>query len=209
MRPYAPEPMDAVRLRLTKAAVRACGASVIWAAAVGVAAVAAGVASRSIALVAFGLDSVVDGSASAALVWRFGAERRSSDRAEHVEAFALRLIRAALLLAAAYVSVQAIWNLATRSRPMVGGVGIVLSGTSVVVLSVLAWVKLRLARQLESHALRGDGILSAAGATLAIAALLGLLLAHALDWWWADSIAALAISGALAAEGIRNGIAQV
>jgi len=84
-----------------------------------------------------------------------------------------------------------------------GGAGIALSGTSVVVLSILAWVKLRLARRLDSGALRGDGILSAAGAALAAAALLGLLLAEAFDWWWADPTAALIIAIALASEGVR------
>jgi divalent metal cation (Fe/Co/Zn/Cd) transporter len=195
--------MDAVRLRFTKAAVRTCGASVVWAALIGLAALAAGIGSSSIALVGFGLDSLVDGSASAVLVWRFSVEGRASERTDQVEHVAVRLVGAALLFAAAYVTVQAVRNLATRSGPTFSGVGITLAGASVVVLPVLAWLKLRLAMRLGSGALRSDGILSAAGAALATAALLGLVLADAFGWWWTDSAAALVVAVALAAEGWR------
>ncbi len=166
----------AARVRLTRSAALACGASMVWAGAVGAAALVTGAISRSLALVAFGLDSFVDGSASAMLVW---------------------------LLAATYVTVQAIRNLTTGSGPTSSTLGLALAAASVLVLPVLAWMKLRLAGPLGSKALRGDGILSAAGAALAAAALLGLMLARALGWWWADSIAGLAIAAALASESWR------
>jgi divalent metal cation (Fe/Co/Zn/Cd) transporter len=49
--------------------------------------------------------------------------------------------------------------------------------------------------------LRADGVLSAAGAILAAATLAGLALSEGLDWWWADSTAALAIAAVLLREG--------
>jgi divalent metal cation (Fe/Co/Zn/Cd) transporter len=178
-------------------------ASVIWAMAVGIAAVAAGAAARSVALVAFGIDSLVDGSASILLTWRFSLEGQSPDRAAGAEYLALRLVGVALLSAAAFVSAQAIMDLINRSGPSPTTVGLALAGASVLVLPLLAVIKLRLAGSLGSAALRGDGVLSAAGACLAAAALLGLILAGTFGWWWADSTAALIIATALAWEGWR------
>jgi divalent metal cation (Fe/Co/Zn/Cd) transporter len=73
-------------------------------------------------------------------------------------------------------------------------------------LLVLPWLgrrKLRVATALSSTALRGDGVLTLAGAALAAITLAALLVAAELGWWWADSVAALVISIGLAGEGLR------
>jgi divalent metal cation (Fe/Co/Zn/Cd) transporter len=194
---------SAARLQLTRRAMWISGASVVWALAVGVAAIGAGATARSLALVAFGLESLLDGSASVVLVWRFHVEAASSARADRVEHVAVRIIGGVLLMAGTYIAVQAIRELATRSGPARTTVGVVLAAASVLLLPVLAFVKLRLAQRLRSAALQGDGVLSAAGACLAAAALLGLLLNSAFGWWWADSTAALIIAGALGLAGWR------
>src|SRR6266571_4269760 len=191
------------RLRLARFAVLACSASVLWALAVGIAVITAGAAAQSLALVAFGLDTLVDGFASAVLVWRFRLEGRSSERADRVENVALRIVGWALLVSAIYVAVQAISELATGSRPTRTTVGLALAGASVLVLPLLAFVKLRLARGLDSAALRGDSVLSAAGGALAGTALLGVALVDAFGFGWADPTAAMLIAAALAREGWR------
>lgn len=115
----------------------------------------------------------------------------------------MRFVGGVLLFAAAYVTVQAGRNLATESGPALSGVGVTLAGASMVVLPVLGCVKLRLAALLGSRALRGDGILSTAGAALAGAAVLGLVLADTSSWWWTDSAAAIVIAVVLPIEGWR------
>ncbi len=152
----------------------ACACSVAWAAVAGVASVAAGAVAASVALLAFGLDSVIDGAASAVLVWRFRLELRQAGRPGLGERMAARAVAAAMLAAAAYVVAQAAWALITRAHPRQAGPGIALLAGSAVVLPLLGSAKLRLARRLQSQALRGDGVLSAAGAVLAAAALAGL-----------------------------------
>jgi divalent metal cation (Fe/Co/Zn/Cd) transporter len=72
------------------------------------------------------------------------------------------------------------------------------------VLPLLARAKLRLAAQLKSPGLRGDGVLSLAGAVLAAATLVSLVVDTTLDWWWADSVAALLVSTLLLVEGART-----
>jgi divalent metal cation (Fe/Co/Zn/Cd) transporter len=74
---------------------------------------------------------------------------------------------------------------------------------SVCLLPPLAYGKIRLASQLGSGALRGDGVLTAVGAGLAAMTLLGLLANTWLGWWWADPLAALLITTVLLREGWR------
>jgi divalent metal cation (Fe/Co/Zn/Cd) transporter len=89
----------------------------------------------------------------------------------------------------------------SHPEPSAFGFGIAMA--SLVVLPALGVMKLRLGGQLESPALRGDGVLTVAAAALAAVTLLALAANSLLDWWWADPAAALVISAALAAEATR------
>lgn len=183
------------------AAIRWCALSIAWALLVAFLSLAAGFAANSTALVGFGLNSLVDGTASSILVWRFRHERRAVRPSDELERRAAQGIGVILLLIAGYLAVRAISALADGSGPQASSLGVVLTGASMFVLPVLAGAKLRLAGPLESHALRADGVLSAAGAVLAVATLVSLLLDTTLDWWWADSVAALMIAAVLLREG--------
>ena len=165
---------------------------------------AAGVVTGSVALLAFGLDSVIDGSASGVLVWRFGLELRRAGHADHAERVAARAVAVAMLAAAAYVVAQAAQSLITGARPGQSAAGLVLLAGSVVVLPVLGCIKLRLAGRLRSRAPRGDGVLSAAGAALAAVALAGVAVERSLGWWQADPAAASLIALFLLGEGWRT-----
>jgi divalent metal cation (Fe/Co/Zn/Cd) transporter len=194
---------NAGRPELARSAVVACACSVAWAAVAGVTSVAAGAVTGSLALLAFGLDSVIDGSASAALVWRFRLDLRRAGRLVHAERTAARIVAAAMLAAAVYVVSQAARALITGVHPGWSVTGTALLAGSLAVLPVLGYLKLQLARQLRSRALRGDGVLSAAGAALAAMALAGLALDRSLGWWWADPAAASLIALFLFVEGWR------
>ncbi|HET7048209.1 MAG TPA: cation transporter [Solirubrobacteraceae bacterium] len=179
-----------------------CALSVAWAGVVGATALIAGLVVGSFALVGFGADSIVDGSASAVLVWRFSAERTGAGSADIVERRAARVVGGILVVIGVYLAVAAVVALASHSHPEHTAVGVALTGASVLVLPVLARAKLRLAQQLRSSALRGDGVLSLAGAALAAATLVSLVVESALGWWWADAVAALLIAGTLLREGL-------
>ncbi|MDQ2940320.1 MAG: cation transporter, partial [Actinomycetota bacterium] len=152
----------------------------------------------------FGANSILDGGASAVLVWRFRHERLSTAEVDAVERRAALVVGTAMSGVALYLIISAISALATHSVPDRSVVGIVLTAASVCVFPVLARAKLRLAAALQSRALRGDGVLSLAGAVLAGATLTSLVLDAAFDWWWADAVAALLISAMLLAEGMRT-----
>jgi divalent metal cation (Fe/Co/Zn/Cd) transporter len=189
---------------LLLAATRWSAISLAWASLVGVAALIAGFAASSVALVGFGANSILDGSASAVLVWRFRHERLSTAEVNAVERRAAQVVGAAMIAIGLYLSVSAIAALSGHSEPERTALGTVLTAASVCVFPVLARAKLRLAASLGSRALRGDGVLSLAGAVLAAATLAGLVLDSALGWWWADAAAALLIAAMLLAEGART-----
>jgi divalent metal cation (Fe/Co/Zn/Cd) transporter len=135
------------------------------------------------------------------LLWRFGAERSGAGHADAVERRAARLVGAILVLIGLYLTVAAVLALANHAQPESTGVGAALTAASVIVVPILARAKLRLAKQLDSSALHGDGVLSLAGAVLAAATLISLLVDSSFGWWWADAVAALLIAGTLLREG--------
>jgi divalent metal cation (Fe/Co/Zn/Cd) transporter len=167
----------------------------------GVTSLGAGLTADSAALVAFGLSSLVDSTASSVLIWRFRHERLGVRTVEDVERRAARVVGAILVGVAVFVVLHASFALAEHSGPESSTLGEALTLVSMAVLPILATAKLRLAKWLNTPSLRADGVLSAAGAVLAAATLIGLVLNAALDWWWADSVAALFISAVLLREG--------
>jgi divalent metal cation (Fe/Co/Zn/Cd) transporter len=191
------------RNRLASRAVAWCAASLTWAALVGVSSLVTGLATSSVALLAFGANSVLDGTASAVLVWRFRHEQSGGDviAVEERAALAVGVVMAAVAL---WITASAISALAGHSVPESSAIGIALTSASALVLPVLARAKLRLAVRLKSPGLRGDGVLSLAAGILALATLASLVLDSALGWWWADAVAALLISGVLTTEALRT-----
>jgi divalent metal cation (Fe/Co/Zn/Cd) transporter len=179
-----------------------CGITVGWNALAGSAAVAIGFATHSLALAGFGLNAAVDSVASATLVWRFKAEGRDESRATAVERKALQVVGITLFVIAVYIAVRATIALIPQSTPDSSTGGLVVAAASVLVLSPLAYGKGRLARRLESRALRGDSVLSGVGAALAAVALLGAGLTAVANLWWADSLGALIMSAILLREAL-------
>jgi divalent metal cation (Fe/Co/Zn/Cd) transporter len=184
-----------------RTAATLCSLTVVWNALAGTAALAIGFASHSLTLAGFGLNAAVDSIASVTLVWRFKAEMRDTSRATDAEQSALRIVGLTLLAIATYIAIRATVALAARSSPESSTGALVVAIASVFVLSPLAYGKWRLARRLDSRALRGDGFLSGVGALLAVIALLGLRLSSVDRWWWVDAVGALLMSAILCREG--------
>jgi len=175
-------------------------ASLAWALLVGGVAVVDGLIVHSTALVGFGLGSVADGGASATLIWRFRHELTGHPASAELERRATLVVGSLLALIAAYLVIRAVIALAQHAGPDGSAIAYGVTVASLLVLPVLARAKLRLAGPVGSRALRADGVLSAAGAALAIATVIGLVLSTGLGIWWADSAAALVIALVLGRE---------
>jgi divalent metal cation (Fe/Co/Zn/Cd) transporter len=161
-----------------KIGVWLAAATVAWNLAEGAIAVGAGAAARSIALIAFGMDSFIETASGALLGWRFVRELRgnSGNHAVQIERRTSRVAGGLLLLLAAYILIDAgVRLLGYAAEPRSSVVGVIVTATALVVMPVLAWLKLRIARELGSRALRTDAFESITCAGLSATTLAGLV----------------------------------
>jgi len=151
-----------------------------------------------VALIGFGLDSAIEGFASAIIVWRFTGTRMFSEIAEHR---AQKLVAIQFFILAPYVGFESATALLQGERPDVSWLGIALSASSLVVMPYLAIAKQRIADQIGSAATKGEGRQNMLCAYLAGALLVGLLANAALGAWWLDPMIGLLIAGVAIKEG--------
>ena len=166
----------------------------------GAIAIVAGSIAGSVALVGFGLDSAIESSSGAVLLWRLHAER-NGENIERLEKTALKLVGIGFLLLAAYVAFDSISTLLLREATRRSVVGIALSLASLLVMPLLARAKRRTASDLNSAALHADSRQTSICAYLSAILLGGLLLNAVAGWWWADPVAALVMVPIIAQEG--------
>lgn len=167
----------------------------------GLIAIWAGLAAGSVALVGFGLDSLIEVTASITALWRLYSDRDEHHRAR-AERITLRIIGALFLALAAYVAADAAQALHMRTAPDKSLVGIVLAMLSLVVMPILANAKRRVALAMGSGALAAESRQTMLCTYLSAILLGGLILNAALGWWWADPIAALVMVPIVGREGI-------
>jgi divalent metal cation (Fe/Co/Zn/Cd) transporter len=164
-----------------------------------VAAIAAGIIAGSIALVGFGLDSVIECFSGSVLLWRL----RAGEEGERREQMALRLVGVSFLALAIYVAYDAINALARHEAPERSWFGVAVAIASLIAMPLLARAKRRVAAQLNSGALHADSRQTDICAYLSAILLGGLLLNALLHWWWADPAAALVMAPIIGREGVE------
>jgi divalent metal cation (Fe/Co/Zn/Cd) transporter len=169
--------------------------SMAWMTVEAVVAVAAGIAAHSIALVGFGLDSVIEFFAAGVVVWQLRGVDETRERQ------ATRLIGSTFFVLAAYVAFQAIRDLAIGAKPQVSVVGLVVAGVAIVAMPLLAVGKRRVGRALANSTLLADAAETTFCAVLSGATIIGVGLNAAFGWYWADPIAALVIAAFAVKEG--------
>lgn len=167
----------------------------------GTVAILSGVVAGSVALIGFGIDSGIEGFASAIIVWRFTGHRITSAAAEDR---AQRLVAIQFFVLAPYVGFESVRALVLGERPDVSWPGIALAASSVVVMPWLGVAKQRLADRLGSAATRGEGSQNLLCAYLAGALLVGLLGNAAFGGWWLDPLVGMLIAGVAVREGLET-----
>ncbi len=163
----------------------------------------AGYQAGSIALVGFGLDSLIELAAASVLLWRMAVETRGADtfQVERAEGRVRRIVGITFLALAAYVVAQSGWTLWTKEAPSESLLGILLALASLVIMPLIAAGKLRAAHRLESRALRAEARETLACSYLSFCLLLGLAANAWVGWWWADPAAAFLMVPWLVREG--------
>lgn len=162
-----------------------------------------GVLAGSVALIGFGFDSLIEVTSAGAAQWRLRVDWNEARR-ERVERATLRVIGWSFLALAAYVAIDSASSLWFRERPERSIAGVVVLVLSVVVMPLLARAKRRVARGLGSRALTADATQTSLCAYLSVIALGGVALNALLGWWWADPLAALAMTPIIAREGVEG-----
>ena len=184
------------RVRLGRQAQLLAGASVMYNLIEAGVAITAGTVAGSVALVGFGLDSLVEVSSGLVILWQF---RQSTPEVR--ERLALRLIALSFFALAAYVGVESLRDLAHEGEPDRSFVGIGLAASSLVVMPWLSWAQRRTGRALGSGSVVADSKQTLLCTYLSAVLLAGLVLNATLGWGWADPLAGLVIAGVAAKEG--------
>jgi divalent metal cation (Fe/Co/Zn/Cd) transporter len=190
------DPAYRQRRRLGRRAQLLAGASVTYNVVEAVIAVTAGIVAGSVALVGFGLDSVVEVSSGLIILWQF-RHRLPETREQQ----ALRLMAVSFFVLAAYVSVESVRGLISGREPEASPVGIGLAIASLVVMPFLSWAQRRTGRALGSNAVVADSTQTLLCTYLSAVLLIGLVLNATLGWSWADPVAGLVIAAVAVKEG--------
>jgi divalent metal cation (Fe/Co/Zn/Cd) transporter len=168
-----------------------------------VVAIATGVASGSVALLGFGVDSVIEVTASGAAQWRLRADM-DLERRERVELLTHRVVGWSFVALAVYVVYDSATTLWRREEPAHSAIGFGLLVLSAIVMPALARKKRRIARSLSSDALESEARQTSLCAYLSVIALTGVALNSIASWWWADPVAALGMAPIILKEGMEG-----
>lgn len=170
--------------------------TILWNSLEGIIAVGAGIAAGSIAMVGFGVDSVIEVSSGLIIVWRLAS-------GEHRERLALRLVGISFLALGTFIAIDAAKSLWFHQPPETTYIGIAIATLSLIVMPLLAKAKRNVAREIISNAMIADSRQTDLCAYLSAILLGGLILNAVFGWWWADPVAALIMVPIITKEGIE------
>jgi cation diffusion facilitator family transporter len=164
----------------------------------------AGYLAGSVALLGFGLDSLVESLSGGVMLWRFGRYAGlSPEEEERRERRAIRLIGYTFFILAAYVLYESLEKLIFQEAPSPSLLGICVAAAAIIVMPVLFLIKYRTGQSLGSASLMADSKQTLSCALLSVAVLLGLGLNYLFGLWQADPVIGLVIVILLVREGYR------
>jgi divalent metal cation (Fe/Co/Zn/Cd) transporter len=175
--------------------------TIAWNSIEGIVAVVAGMLAGSISLVGFGVDSIIEVTSGAALLWRMSVDAEEHRR-ERIERITLSIVGICFLFLAVYVGYEAASNLIHKEAPEHSLPGIILACVSLVVMPLLSRAKRRVGAHLKSAAMKADAKQTEFCTYLSAILLGGLVLNMVSDLWWADPVAALIMVPIIAKEGV-------
>lgn len=175
--------------------------TIAWNSLEGLIALVAGALAGSISLVGFGIDSFIEVTSGATLLWRMTVDSEETTR-ERNERRSLRIVGVCFLALSAYIAYESVSDLMNRKAPEHSIPGIILACVSLVVMPILSRAKKDVGNKLASAAMNADAKQTDFCVYLSAVLLVGLLLNAVLGWWWADAAAALIMVPIIAKEGV-------
>ncbi|OLC30839.1 MAG: hypothetical protein AUH31_03925 [Armatimonadetes bacterium 13_1_40CM_64_14] len=188
-----------------RAGIRVEWLTIAWMTVEALVSIGAGLAARSIALIGFGADSVIELVSAGVLLWRLRLEPAGAVaatlRGQKAEHRASRVVGWSLLLLAAYIAGRSAYGLWTHAVSESSPLGIAMAATTLLVMPWLIRTKWKVASAINSPALKGDAAGGVVCVYMAATLLAGLVLHSVFGWWWADPVAALGIVYFIVREG--------
>ena len=169
----------------------------------GLVAVGIGVIAGSISLVAFGVDSFIEVTSGAALLWRMAVDADAESR-ERNEKLSLRILGVCFLALAVYITFESVSDLVGKKAPQHSLPGIVLACAALVVMPLLSRAKRRVGAEIGSRAMEADARQTDFCLYLSVILLVGLVANATLGWWWADPLSALIMVPIIVREGLQS-----
>lgn len=160
-----------------------------------------GALSGSIALVGFGLDSLVESFSGGIMIWRFTGAGDSHHEDERKELIAIRLVALSFVIFGSYVLFESARKIYFSTRPEPTLPGIIIAVVSIIVMPVLYYLKKETGRSVGSLSLVADSRQTLACVFLSFALLIGLGLNYLFGLWWTDPAIGLFIALFLFKEG--------
>lgn len=191
------QPVDVFRRLVLQRRVRLLvGATITYNVIEAVIALLAGTAASSVALIGFGLDSIIEVASASAVAWQFsGADHKDREQK------ALRVIAVSFFALAAYVGVESIRALLGGHAAQESTVGIVLAAVSLALMPGLSYAQRRAGRELGSATTVADSKQTLLCTYLSAALLAGLLMNSWFGIYWADPLVGLFIAFVAVKEG--------
>ncbi len=164
-----------------------------------------GTIANSIALVGFGLDSIVESLSGFVLIWRLRQHGKISETEEkRVEEKAMKFVALTFFILGAYILFQSLKKLIQSEAPEPSLPGIIIAIASLIIMPILTWQKYITGKQIKSPALIADSKETLACAFLSVALLFGLGSNYLFGLWQADPIVGLIIVIFLFREGLEG-----
>jgi len=167
-----------------------------------VASIVFGSIASSIALIGFGLDSIVESLSGLVLIWRLRQHGKISKASEErIEQRATKFVAITFFILGLYILFESIKKLVFQEIPSPSLPGIIIAMVSVIIMPLLMWQKYKTGQQINSRALVADSKETLACALLSVALLLGLGTNYLFGLWQADPVVGLIIMIFLFREG--------
>ncbi|WP_194822319.1 cation transporter [Micromonospora sp. S-DT3-3-22] len=196
VRPPSAGPAPERRAALTRRVRLFVAATITYNVVEAAVAITAGTLASSMALIGFGLDSVIEVASAAAVAWQFaGRDPEARERT------ALRVIAGSFFALAAYVTVESVRALSGGADAEHSTVGLALAGLSLLVMPALSFAQRRAGRELGSRSAVADSRQTLLCTYLSAVLLVGLVVNSLFGWSWADPVAALVIAAVAVREG--------
>ncbi len=157
---------------------------------------------NSIALIGFGLDSIVESLSGLVLIWRLQQHNRlDREIEEKIERQATKLVAITFWILGIYVLFESGKKLITQEVAQPSIVGILLAIASLIIMPILAWQKYQTGKAINSKALIADSKETLVCSWLSLALLVGLSCNYWFGFWQADPLVGLTIVIFLLKEG--------